>query len=158
MLEHIRSFFETRIAPVEGHARDEHALHLAAAMLLLEVSRADFSVRDSELDQIGQALSQTFGLSAGERDELVRLAREESDQVLSIHPFVQLVNREFDAAEKARLIEDLWRVAYVDGRLDKYEEYHIRKIADLLYVPHSEFIRTKHRAIDASGAPDPGER
>ncbi len=151
MLDRLRSFFETQVAPVEGRARDEHALHLAAAMLLLEVSRADFSVRDSELDQIGRILAQTFALTNEERDELVGLARNESDQALSIHPFVQLVNREFDASEKVRLIEDLWRVAYVDGRLDKYEEYHIRKIADLLYVPHSDFIRTKHRVADTIG-------
>lgn len=152
MLDRLRSFFETQVTPVEGRARDEHALHLAAAMLLLEVSRADFSVRDSELDEIGSILAQTFGLTPEERDELVGLAREESDEALSIHPFVQLINREFEAGEKARLIEDLWRVAYVDGRVDKYEEYHIRKIADLLYVPHSDFIRTKHRAEKSGGA------
>lgn len=150
MLDRLRSFFETQVGPEDGHARDEHALHLAAAMLLLEVSRADFSVRDAELVEIGRLLATTFDLSETERDELVDLARQESDQALSIHPFVQLINREFDAAEKSRLIEDLWHVAYVDGRLDKYEEYHIRKIADLLYVPHSEFIRTKHKASEAA--------
>ncbi len=37
----------------------------------------------------------------------------------------------------------MWEMAYADGDLNKYEDHIIRKVADLIYVPHSEFIRTK---------------
>ena len=41
------------------------------------------------------------------------------------------------------MIEDLWRIAYSDERIDKYEDYVIRKVADLIYVTHSDFIKSK---------------
>ena len=34
-------------------------------------------------------------------------------------------------------------VAYADGHVDKYEEHYLRKLGNLLYVPHSVFIQTK---------------
>jgi uncharacterized tellurite resistance protein B-like protein len=34
-------------------------------------------------------------------------------------------------------------VAYADGDLDKYEEHLIRRVAELIYVPHEEYIRAK---------------
>jgi uncharacterized tellurite resistance protein B-like protein len=37
----------------------------------------------------------------------------------------------------------MWELAFADGDLSKYEEYVIRKVADLIYVSHSEFIRAK---------------
>ena len=43
-------------------------------------------------------------------------------------------------------MELLWDVAYADGRLHKYEEHLVRRIADLIHVPHRTFIRAKHKA------------
>ena len=45
--------------------------------------------------------------------------------------------------EKFVLIKTLWRVAAADGDIHRYEDHLIRRIADLLYVPHSDFIRAK---------------
>ena len=41
------------------------------------------------------------------------------------------------------LIKNMWEVAYADGNLDRYEEHLIRRVAELLYVSHSDFIKTK---------------
>jgi uncharacterized tellurite resistance protein B-like protein len=48
--------------------------------------------------------------------------------------------------EKNNIIENLWRVAYADSYIDKYEEYYIRKIADLLHISHSNYIKAKLEA------------
>jgi uncharacterized tellurite resistance protein B-like protein len=37
----------------------------------------------------------------------------------------------------------MWTVAYADGDLDKYEEHLIRQVAELTYVPHSDYIQCK---------------
>lgn len=146
MLTSLRRFFETRIAPA---ARDDaHALHLAAAMVLLEVSRADFAVGDEELGVVAEVLRERFGLTAQEVEELLALARRSSDEAPDLHPFLRLLVEHFSVEQRASVVHDLWRVAYADGRLDKYEEYHVRRIADLLYVPHSAFIRGKLRAAE----------
>lgn len=146
MLNAIKKFFEDSLLPGEERERREHTVHLAAAMLLLEVSRADFDVDDDELVVIAEILKRQFRFSDEETAELVELATRHSDETLSIHPFLRLINDNYDAEKKAMIVEDLWRVAYADKRLDKYEEYQVRKIADLLYVPHRDFIRAKHRA------------
>ncbi|MBA2408976.1 MAG: TerB family tellurite resistance protein [Gammaproteobacteria bacterium] len=128
-----------------------HTLHIAAAALLLEVGRADFSLRDAELKAIAEALKRRFGFSDDETKELVDAALEQEREAISLHPFVRLINEHFSAAQKRRIIEDMWQVAYADSELDKYEEAQIRKIADLLYVPHKDFIRAKLRTVEPAG-------
>jgi len=127
----------------------QQVMHLASAALLLEVSRADFDIQDEELESIANSLIERFDFSKQEADGLIELARTEQDSHVSIHPFVKIINDECSADEKKLLLEDLWRVAYADDKLDKYEEYQLRKIADLLYIPHSVFIQTKLKVTEA---------
>lgn len=127
-------------------ADDDHRLHLAAAMLLLEIAWADFDLQESELDEVGRALGRHFGLDDGERALLLDAARAAHEQAVSIHPHVQEINRAFDVEQKERLVEAMWRVALRDRVLDKYEEGQIRRIAELLHLPHARFIRAKLRA------------
>ena len=62
--------------------------------------------------------------------------------------FTRLLNDNLSRSERINIIENLWRVAYADSVLDKYEEYYIRKVADLLYVAHSDYIKTKLKAAE----------
>jgi uncharacterized tellurite resistance protein B-like protein len=41
-------------------------------------------------------------------------------------------------------------VAFADGHLDKHEEGIIRRVADLLHILHSDFIRCKLAAKNQS--------
>lgn len=149
MLGSIKSFLKTRLQHADGHGDRAQALQVATAAILLEVSRADFEIDDQELDTIAAALRRTFALDEDAVRELIAEALEEDEANLSLYPFLQLVNDHCSPEEKFAIVADLWRVAYADGRLDKYEEYQIRRIADLLYVPHSEFIRAKLTVQDA---------
>ena len=36
-----------------------------------------------------------------------------------------------------------WKVAKADNVIDKYEEHRIRKLSELLYINHTEFIKAK---------------
>ena len=51
--------------------------------------------------------------------------------------------QEFNYEDKLDLIRNLWKVAYADGNLDKYEEHLLRKISDLIHVSHSDYINIK---------------
>jgi uncharacterized tellurite resistance protein B-like protein len=44
------------------------------------------------------------------------------------------------------LLEALWRVAQADAIVHKYEEHLIRRVADLIHVPHRGYIAAKLRA------------
>ncbi len=149
MLDAIKSFFAARIAPADQSQPTARELHLAAAALLLEVSRADFNIQDEELKIVAEALKSQFGSSDRDAQELLELALACDEDTVSMHPFLRLINEHFTVEQKAQIIEGLWRVAYADRRLDKYEEAQIRRIADLLYVPHKAFIKAKLRVTEA---------
>ena len=125
----------------------QHTTQLAAAILLLEVSRADFEISKEEQQVISATLIKQFSLSKNEADKVLQYALDEHDEYTSSHAFIRLINQELDATAKLDLLKGLWTVAYADGVLDKYEEYHIRKIADWLYLSHSDFIRIKHQVL-----------
>ena len=154
MLDKLRRFFDDQFASagsaastgVSAQAADR-AHKLAGAALLVEMTRADFEVRESERSKVVGVVTRYFELSAQEAAELTTLAEQAVDQATSLYEFTELVNRHFDAAGKERLIRLLWDVALADGRLDRYEDNLVRKVADLIHVPHSAFIRAKLEAM-----------
>ncbi len=144
MFKSISKFVQETIRKdFDDDADEKQLMHLASAALLLEVSRADFDIQDEELESIAKSFTERFNFSKQEADSLIELARTEQDSHVSIHPFVKIINDGCSMNEKILLLEDLWRVAYADDKLDKYEEYQLRKIADLLYIPNSMFIKNK---------------
>lgn len=124
----------------------EHLLQVATATLLLEVIRADFEVQQSELDKLYGLLGSQFQLDKGELDQIVSEANEEADHLVSLQHITRQLNEAFSEAEKVRVIEMMWEVVFADGNLDHYEEHLIRQVAELLYLPHSAFIKARHRA------------
>lgn len=123
---------------------DIHQKQLAMAALLVEVAMADQHFSLAELDHLVLLLEKQFSLSAVESKELAELANAQSADATSLHQFTQLINRVCSHSEKFALLSSMWEIAYADGQLDKYEEYVIRKVADLLHLPHSDFIRAKN--------------
>lgn len=105
---------------------------------------ADHQFTPAEQQQLRASLARKFSLSPRALNELIDSALQESERATSIHQFTQLVNSHCDNSEKFALVKAMWEIALADGELDKYEEHSIRKMADLLYVPHSEFIRARN--------------
>ncbi len=132
--------------PQSSNFDQEHALRVATATLLVEVSRADFVEQQSELDRMRRLMAQQFCLNQTELDELMNQAREGADKLVSIQHITRLLNQNFDAPMKLRVIEMMWQVIYADGIKDHYEEHLIRQVCELLYVPHSKFIQARHKA------------
>lgn len=133
-----------------GGADDEaadpvRAQHIAAAVLLLEMAHADSQHQAVEYVQIGQLLRVQFDLSADESAELITEAQARERESVSLYRYLKLLNEHMDLDDKRQVLEMLWRVAYADQRLDPEEERLMRELAELLYLPHSEFIRAKLR-------------
>ena len=124
----------------------EHALRVATAVLLVEVTRADFIVDPSEKLRLRELLEQQFSLSTQELDALLEQAEADADHLVSIQHVTRLLNEHYDHAMKRRVVEMMWQLVYADGEKDHYEEHLIRQVADLLYVSHSEFIQARHKA------------
>jgi uncharacterized tellurite resistance protein B-like protein len=120
-------------------------VRMAVAQLLLEIARADRQADEQELGVIREHLGHAFGLTQAQLDAALATAREHVEHAVSLYETVETVNRELDAGQKAALMGALWGVAFADGRVDPYEESLLRRLADLMYVPHSVFIREKLR-------------
>ena len=145
MLSKISAFFERHLQPAGGQSTplSPEQKQLAVAALLIEVAMADHIFDERELASLQKLLEQKFTISRGQIEELIALAKEESAEATSLHQFTQLVHQHCSAQEKFALLVAMWELAFADQTLDKHEEYIIRKVADLIYVPHSEFIRAK---------------
>lgn len=148
MLRAIQQFFEQNIATTRSNsdAEREHSLQLATAALLFEMMRMDNEIDEDEKRLVRTLISQRFTLTDNETRQLIQLAEQEAEQAVDYHCFTSLINSHFLADEKIDIVEHLWQVAYADGQIDKYEDHLVRKIAELIYVPHSAFIAAKHRA------------
>ncbi len=147
MLQRLQAFFSEHLSPAEDSS-DEHRLQLVSAALLIELSKADFEQGDEELEAIRSLLAKEHDVSAAEIDELMKLAEEQFEEDNSYHPYTSLINQHFSQEQKVRLLETLWKVAIADGQLSKYEDHLIRKISELIYVPHRDFIRSKLKVTE----------
>lgn len=123
----------------------EHEVQLATALLLVEVARADYTEELVEDRAILELLREFFDLSEDEVALLTDKARAAADHAASLQGFTRQLNEELELAEKHRIVEMLWRVAFADEKLSKYEDGLVRKIADLLYVSHSDLIRIRNQ-------------
>jgi uncharacterized tellurite resistance protein B-like protein len=147
MLARLRQFFEREIAPGVRNG-DGHALQLATAALLLEMARQDEHVSATERGAVFTAVRERFNLECAEADALIQLAEDEARNATDYFQFTSLINEHVEHTQKIRLVEALWRVAAADQQVHHYEEHMVRRIAELLYLSHGEFIAAKHRALD----------
>lgn len=132
------------LSRLEGPRGEQHPPHdIALAVLLLECARADFEHVPVELDAVREGLAAQLALPGGELDRLMAEARDVAGRSVSLHGPITRLNRELSAQGKRDLMGWLWRVACADGRIDPHEEHLLRKLADLLHVSHTDFIRSK---------------
>ena len=133
----------------EGSPADpEHERRLAAAVLLLEVARADHAHEPAERAALRAGLVRDFGVAEATVDALLEQAQARANASVSLFDFVQTLNRTLAHEDKRALLTLLWEVAHADGRVDPHEEHLLRRIADLLHLSHADFIRGKLAAAD----------
>ena len=125
---------------------NELDINHAAAALMVEIMAADDQWDKVEAARILELLQSQLGLTATDAAEILDQAKLGQRQANDLFQFTSVVNRNYDNEQKYRLLKQLWLVAYADGRVDRYEEHMIRKLADLLHMPHSQFIRAKIEA------------
>ena len=148
MIDKIKSFFSKNVLDPEAETTSPD--QLATAALLIEVMVIDGDLDDQEMQAIAGTLSNMLDLTEEQIDQLIELSKEEVAEATSLYQFTKEINEHFDIEKKLSLMTAMWRVAFADGHLDKYEENIIRRVADLLHIRHSEYIRCKANAKDAN--------
>lgn len=145
MLNTISSFFDSFLKPAtkESPQCSADRLHLATAALLVELANADHHVDAREHAVLLRVLETRLQLDANTLQSLWLLAQAEHKDATSLYQFTSLINECYGYQDKVQLLHHMWEVAFADGRIDRYEEHLIRKVADLLYLTHGDFIRAK---------------
>ena len=116
---------------------------LSTCILLIEVSKSDDAFDESEKQKIIHIIKNKFSLDDNQMTFLLEIADKKNNDMISLYEWTSSINESYNYDQKKDLIKLLWEVAYADGRIDKYEDYTIRKISELLYVKHTDFIRMK---------------
>jgi uncharacterized tellurite resistance protein B-like protein len=142
----LKSLFETLFSE-KIEQKQSSTRELASAALLVEVARADFEITPEELARLISLLAATFDMSPEDVELVTQQANDQVENAVSLHDFTRVINEHCSPDERSELIGLMWQVAAADGDLSKYEDHLIRRVADLLYVPHQEFIRLKHQAL-----------
>ncbi len=155
MIAGIKDFFNQFIetGTRQTEAGGEKALQIATAALLFEMMRMDDHIADEERNSVATTMRQQFGLDSEQLKTLMDFAEQEARQASGYYQFTSLINKGFNADQKIRIIENLWHVAMSDGHLNAHETHLMRKIADLLYVGHADYVAAKQRARQTANLP-----
>jgi len=130
----------------ETAADHEKRVQVAACVLLLEAAHSDYECTDAELAHVLETMKTRFDISGDYARELVDLAREEREHNVDLFAFTRQVNEKFSREEKLEVLEAVWRIIHMDGKLSKYEDHYVRKLTGLLRLYHEDMIETKIRA------------
>jgi uncharacterized tellurite resistance protein B-like protein len=135
-----------------------HDLKVATCALLVEMARIDESFSRQEIDIIVDILKTRYGLSGEDAAALMAEADRALVESVDLWQFARLINDHYSRAEKIGIIETLWQVVFVDGKMDQYEDYLMHKMSKLLRLQHKELIDAKLKVLHGQASPGPAER
>ncbi|GBE02007.1 MAG TPA: TerB family tellurite resistance protein [Nitrospirae bacterium] len=118
---------------------------IAACVLLLEAANADSICTEKELEYVLETMKSRFRISSEIAEELVALAREERKESVEFFCFGREINENSSKEEKVHIMEAAWRIILADGRIEKHEDYFIRKLSAVLLLSHRDMINAKLR-------------
>ncbi len=144
MLDQLKKLFAAPES--ENQEPDNHQLAVAATALMVQLSRADHNEDERELQTIVDCAVKAHQVTRDEAEAILQDALNHADDATSMYEFTGQINEHLDQDAKQSLLESIWRVAFADGRIDKYEEHLIRRMADLLHLNHREYMQARHRA------------
>lgn len=142
MLARLKTVMQKLAQPDHAELSEEE-IRMAAVALLVEVMMADHRIDEDEKRQLLNSTMSLLQLTREESEELIDQAIRKHKELVSLYDLTRVINLHFDQERKLELIAHMWRVAYSDRQWDKYEEHLIRKVADLLYISHKDFVHAR---------------
>ena len=142
MFEKLKKIFETNnseINPID----DTLISYLVS--LFVEVSRVDYKIDEKEIKFITEILAKEFNFNLDLIKEKLNIVRT-SEVLIGYHSITKYFNENFDINFKKKVVLGLWKIAFINNDLDKYEDHLVRKVSDLLYISHSDNMLLRNKA------------
>ncbi|HEY6138696.1 MAG TPA: TerB family tellurite resistance protein [Thermoanaerobaculia bacterium] len=127
----------------EAEEKRQDPLRLATAAILLDIAYADGDFTPAEDGDILGFLKRAFALDDGEARDLVAAAGEIRARTIDHFALTNYIRKNSPLERRVEIVRTMWRMVYGDGRLTDYENYLVRKLADLLGLEHHVMIGAK---------------
>jgi len=152
MIDRLKRFFSKTPEGIvqDTERKSDYDVLVAVCALFLEMARIDETFSTEEMDNILAILQEKYGLSPQHAEDLIAEAQRELNQSVDLWQFSHLINQHYSDAEKQEIIEILWRIVFIDGKMDRYEHYLMRKLRTLLRVSHDQLIAAKFKVLESS--------
>jgi len=143
MLNRLRALLEQ---PAPEATDTVPAQRRAVAALLVEIARADHDEGPGELEAVQGLIGRFFRVDPATAATLLEEAQDAVEGSTSLREFTAPLHRAMAYPDRLAVIAMLWDVAQQDRSLDKYEDYLVGKIAELLYVSRGDVVRLRYEA------------
>ena len=145
MFKALKALLEPAEAQPTPTSRDVES---ASAALMIMLAIADSHFDDRERQMVVKLIKERSELDDAELNMLISEAEQAATSATSIYEFSQQLNKVLVYEDRVKVVRGMWEVAYADGVIDKYEEHLIRRVCDLMYVSHQDFIQTRNSVRD----------
>ena len=142
MFEKLKKIFETNNSEINS-VDDTLISYLVS--LFVEVSRVDYKIDEKEINFITKILAKEFNFNLDLIKEKLNIVRT-SERLIGYHPITKYLNENFDINFKKKVVLGLWKIAFINNDLDKYEDHLVRKVSDLLYINHADNMLLRNKA------------
>jgi len=149
MIDALKRFFvkdsNESNSPLKLHSTQD--IRVAVCALCVEIARIDGKFSTQELETLISILTTKYDLSAQHAQALISEADKELDESVDLWQFARAINENFTIDEKIDIMEILWRIVYVDGKMEPNEHYLMNKLSNLLRLSHKQMIDAKLKVL-----------
>ena len=152
LLQAIHEFFEERATPSpvpipESATVTDGRLQLATTVLFLQMIAADHGSRHDEHEALLGILARVLRIEGDRAAVIIRVAEEHVKKPLK--KLLQVLRERCTQAQKKKVVESMWQMAFADAELAGQEEYFVRKVAESLGLTTADLGETKILAREA---------
>ena len=108
---------------------------IAVTALLVEAALIDGNFDKNEKDTIVSIIKNTFSLKdEKEIRKTIKTVQEDIENHGDLVTYTRTIKENWNINERVNIIEMMWKVCLVDGKIEPYEDMLIRRVAGLIYV------------------------
>lgn len=100
----------------------DHDLHIATAVLLIEMAGSDQDIAREEAEAVCSLMQEQFGIDENKIPEIVEVAISARKAKGKINEFVSKVNDNFTDKQRQVVLAMIWKIVLADGKIERYEQ------------------------------------
>ena len=152
MLAALRDFLQRLSTEEDEKHFAPNDVRLALAALLVHSVAIDGVTSETERVKLRELLTRNFGLSGEDLELLIADAVAAESEAVDLYRFTSVLKARLSAEERIRVVEDLWEIAYADGKSHEFEENLVWRVAELLGVERRDRIAAKRQVAENNSA------